>query len=169
MNPSRRKLVILMLAGATVAICLYAYDATCGVRWSGSKDLTLAVEAPNPVRSVSGCCGGESIVEHYRQLPTQFWESALSGDGRSRSRNLDGSFVLTVPTYGRESGLRIRHNTYGQMTDVVLAIELESGERWGAILELPDVRTANSVTLRIPADAHRIGAEVAPAPRPTVR
>ncbi len=52
------------------------------------------------------------------------------------------------------------------MTHAVVLVELESGGRWVAILKLPDVTKSRTVTLRIPEDAHPIGFEVAPPPRP---
>ena len=159
-----------MLIGAAVAICLFGYDATSTIRWGGGKDIALIVKAPHPVRSVLYADTNESMAEHFRALPLKAWETMLQADASPKPapRRPDGTFELFVRSYGTESGLRILHNTRGQMTYAVLVVELETSEKWVAILKLPDTRKYSTVTLRIPEDAHSIGLEVAPAPRPTV-
>lgn len=170
MKSSRRALVIPFLIGAAAAICLFGYDAISTIRCQGGRYVWLTIQAPRPVRTVVYADGSDDFAEHYRAQPPEYWDFMLRADASPElvSHGPDGRLKLHVRTFGRQSGLRIIQDQRGQMTQAVVLVELEPGEHWVAILKLPDVTKSNAVTLRIPENAHWIGFEVAPAPRPSV-
>lgn len=53
---SNRLLKWLAAVGLIAAVLVLIYDATVTIRWGGSVDVELTVEAPRPVRSVSYAC-----------------------------------------------------------------------------------------------------------------
>jgi hypothetical protein len=66
-------------------------------------------------------------------------------------------FVMNVRTVGTESGLRLTRNTFNQYEHhAVVVIELENGEEWVTVLDLPDVRQSTQATIRLPGDALRV-------------
>jgi hypothetical protein len=148
----------VVAVGLVAAAFALFYDAAVTIRWSGSRDVELTVEAPHPVCSVSYACCGNDEAAYYRGLPPEAWEVVLPSDRRVKTadRQPDGSFVIEVETSGKESGFKVFHNSYYQRPCALILIELETGERWVTELTLPDVTKTTRATVHIPDDARRL-------------
>jgi hypothetical protein len=154
-----RVLKWIAAAGLVAAVLVLIYDVAVTIRWSGSRDVELTIEAPHAARSVSYVCWWNGEADHYRALIAQYGIGAVravESPPKSAERQPDGTFVVPVSTSGRESGLKLLSNTYHQQSDALIVVELENGEQWVSILKLPEVTKTTRAAIRIPDDAVRL-------------
>jgi hypothetical protein len=142
--------------GLTAAVLVLGCDIAQVIKWQGGRDVTLTVEAPQPVWSVSYACWWSREADHNRALfaehgvETVRW---IESQPKPAEQSPDGTFDILVRTGGEESGLRLLRDSYHQQRDALILVELETGEQWVAILTLPDVTKTTRATVRIPDDA----------------
>lgn len=145
--------------GLVAAVLVLGCDAAQEIRWIGGRDVSLTVEAPLPIRSVSYACWWPYEADHNRALfaehgvETVRW---IESQPKPAERSPDGMFDILVRTGGTHSGLRLLRDSYHQQSHALIVVELETGEQWLSILTLPDVTKTTRATVRIPDDARRL-------------
>jgi hypothetical protein len=152
-----------MAVGAFAAfVAIYDWGQT--IRRQGGCDVYVTIETPHRVKSTTF---GVDDVRAKGYIADCRDRIARHGAAHLRECDLmrvvdgdrcdDRCFLVTVRTCGSESGFRLTQNSYFQVDRyTVVVIELENGEQWVTVLDLPDVQQSTQATIRLPGDARRV-------------
>jgi hypothetical protein len=147
-----------MVAGAFVVI----WDGAQRIVWDGGRNVGLTIESPQQARAVKyAFCRELEDAHRCRDLTAKGGVRMLYEMSDSQAfdsqKDTDGRFLILVRVSGKESGLKLLYNTFHQIDHhAIVVIELENGEQWVTVLDLPDVQRSTQATIRLPGDARRV-------------
>ena len=162
MSRTTRGIMVLVMA-AVGLVALYE----CGVcaLWIGFRDVRVRIQSSRPVRSAA-CSSGISRradAVAFRDVVSPLVESEFKAAGVI-SHN---AFRIDVQTTGSKSPMGIAADSFIFQKYRVVWIELDDGECWSVVLELPDdLRGLHdaAVSVAIPGPDARLIPPSAPKP-----